>query len=116
MSGFVVIDVDGDRLEHCRTAGARVRECTQGWLVDLGDQHECVHTRGQCHALVLSRLKFARHPVIVTANGLHQAEDDGDGDHDDPRAMRELGQQHDDQDDAGEHTAEGVDCPRTHHL
>ena len=105
---------DVDAFQDVGPRGLREGQRPQRRLVQLGDQHDRVHPRGQdLVGLVGSELE--RDVGVVPADRLHDHEERAHRQDRDPGAGQELGHQHDHQDDGGHAEPEGVDGARPHH-
>ncbi len=104
------VELDRQRLERVGARDPGVREGAHRRLVELAHQNDRVDARRQRDVGVVD-LELSRDPVVVPADRLHQQEDDDHPQDRDPRTVRELGDQDDNQHRAGHHEAESVDGP-----
>ena len=75
-----------------------------------GDENDRVDAGGQADTGRVGA-EFDCDPVVVPMDGAHQDEKRGHGNNHDVGTVRELREQHDDQDEGGEDRADAVDEP-----
>ncbi len=106
--GALGVGVDAQCGDGVGVDRPRVGQGFQRGLVELADQHDGVAAAGQRDARRL-RPQLPRHPLVLPVNALHHQEQHRDGDHHQPGAVGELGDQHHHQHHCGGQRPDRVD-------